>query len=161
MAPFSGNYGDGYFVQPITATTGSSQYAVFVFPLRKPAATFYWNALGGGFSDQRMIAIVDRKEQWVNSDGRSDNRNATFHDYSQTSMRPIHFAGTYGRGMFRSSDSAKTWRKINKACLHFTRAFAISSNGHIFVGADFVAGAGGVYRSTDNERAGSRSTTTI
>jgi photosystem II stability/assembly factor-like uncharacterized protein len=53
--------------------------------------------------------------------------------------------------MFRSSDSGQTWEKINKGLLAFyIRTLAISSNGHIFAGADFVGGAGGVYRSTDN-----------
>jgi hypothetical protein len=31
----------------------------------------------------------------------------------------------------------------------YESALAINANGHIFVGADFVGGAGGVYRSTD------------
>ena len=39
--------------------------------------------------------------------------------------------------MFRSTDSGQHWQKIN------------FRNGYIFVGADFVGGAGGVYRSTD------------
>jgi photosystem II stability/assembly factor-like uncharacterized protein len=47
------------------------------------------------------------------------------------------FAGTYGRGMFRSTDSGHHWQKIN------------FRNGYIFVGADFVGGAGGVYGSGD------------
>ena len=47
------------------------------------------------------------------------------------------FAGAYGRGMFRSTDSGQHWQKIK------------FRNGYIFVGADFVGGAGGVYCSGD------------
>ena len=50
---------------------------------------------------------------------------------------------------FRSTDDGQTWEKVNNA------------NGHIFVEADFVGGAGGVYRSTDTGRAGSRPTVVL
>src|SRR5262249_39742382 len=63
----------------------------------------------------------------------------------------IIFAGTYGLGMFRSTDGGQSWEKINNGLLAlYESALAINANGDIFVGADFVNGAGGVYRSTDN-----------
>ena len=61
------------------------------------------------------------------------------------------FAGTYGSGMFRSSDSGGSWQKINNGLSALYKgALAINANNHIFVGADFVGGAGGVFRSTDD-----------
>src|SRR4029077_17236183 len=54
------------------------------------------------------------------------------------------FAGTYRRGMFRSTDSGQNWQQINNGLLAlYESALAINTNGYIFVGA------GGVYRSTD------------
>jgi len=60
------------------------------------------------------------------------------------------FAGTYGRGMFRSIDSGQNWQQINHGLLAlYESALAFNTNGYIFVGADFVGGPGGVYRSTE------------
>ena len=66
----------GFFVLPI-GTTGSSQHAVFVFPLpRNQTATFYWNALRWRFFPrQGMIATLVSRKKWVDSDGRSGNRD--------------------------------------------------------------------------------------
>jgi photosystem II stability/assembly factor-like uncharacterized protein len=59
------------------------------------------------------------------------------------------FAGTYGRGMFRSTDSGQNWQQINNGLRAVYESALLITNGYIFVGADFVGGAGGVYRSTD------------
>jgi photosystem II stability/assembly factor-like uncharacterized protein len=67
----------------------------------------------------------------------------------------IIFAGTYGIGMFRSFNSGQSWEKINDGLLaRYETCLAINitggvTGGDIFVGADFVGGAGGVFRSTD------------
>src|SRR5262249_19107587 len=60
------------------------------------------------------------------------------------------FAGTYGLGMFRSSfNSGQSWEKINNGLpALYVRSLA-TNGGEIFAGADFIGGAGGVYRSTD------------
>ena len=64
-------------------------------------------------------------------------------------MRLISFRGTYGRGVFRSTDSGQNWQQINNGLLAFYESAVLITNGYIFVGADFVGGAGGVYRSSD------------
>ena len=61
------------------------------------------------------------------------------------------FAGTYGLGLFRSTDGGQSWEQANNGLsARYVRTLAINSGGDIFAGADFVNGAGGVFRSTDN-----------
>ena len=61
------------------------------------------------------------------------------------------FAGTYGIGMFRSTDGGHAWQEINSGLSAlYESCLAIDTAGDIFLGADFVNGAGGVFRSTDN-----------
>jgi len=49
------------------------------------------------------------------------------------------FAGTYRRGMFRSTDSGHNWQQINNGLLAlYESSLAINTNGYIFVEADFV-----------------------
>ena len=76
------------------------------------------------------------------------------------------FAGTYGRGMFRSTDSGQNWDQIRNGLLRFMKALSLSASsahkvssyenvtiratnpsGHIFAGTYF---GGSVFRSTDN-----------
>jgi len=61
------------------------------------------------------------------------------------------FAGTYGIGMFRSTDRSQAGEKVNNGLLAiYESCLEIDLNGHICVGTDVVGGAGGVFRSTDN-----------
>lgn len=53
------------------------------------------------------------------------------------------FAGTYGRGMFRSTDRGQHWRQINNGLLALYESALVINANDIFVGADFVGGAGG------------------
>ncbi|MEJ5351503.1 MAG: T9SS type A sorting domain-containing protein [Melioribacteraceae bacterium] len=55
------------------------------------------------------------------------------------------FAGTYGKGVFFSTDKGNTWQQTALKN-SWVNCLAINSNGFIFAGTD----AGGVYRSTDN-----------
>ena len=64
-------------------------------------------------------------------------------------MRLIHFACSCARDMFRSPDSGQDWQQINNGLLALYESALLIRNGYIFVGADFVGGAGGVYRSND------------
>ena len=64
-------------------------------------------------------------------------------------MRLIHFASSYARDMFRSPDSGQDWQQINNGLLALHESALLIRNGYIFVGADFVGGAGGVYCSGD------------
>ena len=50
--------------------------------------------------------------------------------------------------MLRSLDSGQSWEKINNG-LPALYIRSLASGVGIFAGADFVGGAGGVYRSTD------------
>jgi ligand-binding sensor domain-containing protein len=57
------------------------------------------------------------------------------------------FAGTIGRGVYRSTDQGKTWSEINSGLtIPLVLALVINSDQHLFVGTYF----GGVFRSTDN-----------
>jgi hypothetical protein len=58
------------------------------------------------------------------------------------------FAGTYGRGMFRSTDGGQNSQQITNCLLALMNVLYIT-NGYIFAGPDFVGGASGVYRSSD------------
>lgn len=53
------------------------------------------------------------------------------------------FAGTYGRSMFRSTDSGQNWQQINNGLLVLYGSALVISGSNILVGADFVGGAGG------------------
>jgi photosystem II stability/assembly factor-like uncharacterized protein len=64
------------------------------------------------------------------------------------------FAGTYGRGMYRSIDGGQSWQQVNNGLDALYESALAIDNGYVFVGADFVGGAGGVYRSTDTETVG-------
>jgi hypothetical protein len=55
----------------------------------------------------------------------------------------VLFAGTYGIGMCRSFDNGQTWEKINSGLTARYETCLASSSRDIFVGADFVNGAGG------------------
>src|SRR5207302_7314697 len=61
----------------------------------------------------------------------------------------IIFAGTYGIGMFRSFDSGQSWEQINNGLSARYDTCLATNSRDMFVGADFVGGAGGVFRSTD------------
>ena len=53
--------------------------------------------------------------------------------------------------MFRSTDGGQGWEKVNNGLSAlYESCLAINADGDIFLGADFVNGAGGVFRSTDN-----------
>jgi ligand-binding sensor domain-containing protein len=57
------------------------------------------------------------------------------------------FAGTIGRGVYRSTDQGKTWSEVNNGLtLPLVLALVINSDQHLFVGTYL----GGVFRSTDN-----------
>ena len=58
------------------------------------------------------------------------------------------FAGTYGSGVFRSTDNGNTWTNVNNDNLRYcyVYALAINSSGYIFAGTY----GSGVFRSTDN-----------
>jgi hypothetical protein len=61
------------------------------------------------------------------------------------------FTDTYGIGMFRSTDGSRGWEKVNNGLSALCEnCLAINAAGHIFLRADFVNGAGAVFRSTDN-----------
>ena len=47
------------------------------------------------------------------------------------------FAGTYGVGIFRSTDGGATWGKVNQGLLGlYISCLTIKENGDIFAGAD-------------------------
>ena len=52
--------------------------------------------------------------------------------------------------MFRSIDGGQNWQQINNGLGALYESALAFNNGYIFVGADFVGGAGGVYRSSDS-----------
>ncbi len=55
------------------------------------------------------------------------------------------FAGTYGAGVFRSTDNGQSWTQAHySSSLNYVNALAINSSSHIFVGS------WGLLRSTDN-----------
>jgi len=57
------------------------------------------------------------------------------------------FAGTYGDGVFRSTDNGDSWRPVNTGLTStIVLALAINSSGHIFAGTY----GGGVFRSINN-----------
>jgi ligand-binding sensor domain-containing protein len=58
-------------------------------------------------------------------------------------------AGTYGSGVFRSSDSGESWTQIGLVD-EAVNALAINSDGHLFAGTGFVGFNGWVYRSLDD-----------
>lgn len=56
------------------------------------------------------------------------------------------FAGTFGNGIFRSTDDGTNWTPVNSGLTDpYVWALAINSTGHIFAGT-----GDGVFRSTDN-----------
>lgn len=57
------------------------------------------------------------------------------------------FAGTIGRGVYRSTDQGKTWSEVNNGLTNtLVLALIINSEQHLFAGTYL----GGVFRSTDN-----------
>jgi hypothetical protein len=96
-----------------------------------------------GFPINGRWRQLERKEQRANCDRGSDYRNARTDSTNSLSKHQrgwdFIFAGTYGRGMFRSTDSGQNWRQINNGLLAiYESALAINTNGYIFVEADFV-----------------------
>ena len=58
------------------------------------------------------------------------------------------FAGSYGDGVFRSSDNGDNWIEVNNGLTApFVLSFATNASGDIFAGTYF---GNGVFRSTDN-----------
>ena len=58
------------------------------------------------------------------------------------------FAGSYGDGVFRSSDNGDNWIQVNNGLTApFLLSFTANSSGGIFAGTYF---GGGVFRSADN-----------
>ena len=65
-------------------------------------------------------------------------------------MRLISFSPVLtGAACFARPDSGQNWQQINNGVLALYESAPLITNGYIFVGADFVVGAGGFYRSTD------------
>ena len=98
---------------------------------------------GGVFRSSDNGGTWSEQEQWPGRNRRADDRGQWTNDDI--------FAGTYGIGMFRSTDTAEVGRRLTTVWLRlYVRSLAINSRGDIFAGADFINGAGGVFRSTDN-----------
>ena len=60
------------------------------------------------------------------------------------------FAGTWGNGVFLSTDNGESWTEVSNGITQpFILSLVINAEGDIFAGADF---GGGVFRSVDNGR---------
>ena len=83
------------------------------------------------------METVGTKRTTANCDRGSDYRNArtdSTNSLSNINAVDFIFAGTYGRGMFRSTDSGQNWQQINNGLLAlYESALAINTNGYIFV----------------------------
>ena len=158
---FAGTYGDGVFRSTDNGdnwsqiNNGLTTIFVLSFATNASGDIFAGTYFGGG-----VFRSTDNGDTWseqndgiIATEVRAIARRpfAIPIQHPNVSAIDLIFAGTYGSGMFRSSDSGGSWQKINNGLSAlYESALAINANNHIFVGADFVGGAGGVYRSTDD-----------
>jgi len=157
---FAGSYGDGVFRSSdngdhwIQVNNGLTALFVLSFATNASgdvlAGTYFGNGVfrstdDGDSWNEKNNGLIATEVRTIAAQGpipRIHSANINAADFI--------FAGTYGRGMFRSPDSGQNWQQINSGLLAlYESALAFNTNGYIFVGADFVGGTGGVYRSTD------------
>ena len=156
---FAGSYGDGVFRSSdngdnwIQVNNGLTALFVLSF-----ATDTSGNIFAGTYFGNEVFRSTDDGDSWnEKNNGLIATEVRTI--ATQGPIPRIHspnidaadfiFAGTYGRGMFRSTDSGQNWQQINNGLLALYESALLITNGYIFVGADFVGGAGGVYRSSD------------
>src|SRR5262249_52683733 len=157
---FAGSYGDGVFRSSdngdnwIQVNNGLTDHFVLSFATNASGDIFAGTYFGGGVfrSTNNGNTWSEQNEGIIATDVRAI---AIFSPVpfgfaastSRSGATAAIFAGTYGVGMFRSSfNSGQSWEKINNGLpALYVRSLA-TNGGEIFAGADFIGGAGGVYR---------------
>lgn len=98
-----------------------------------------------------IFSSSNNGESWTEINSGFTNTDASITDYQNTDVYSIAisgtniFAGTYGCGVFRSTDNGKNWTPIDSGLPHtYVRALTV-------LGTDLFAGTdNGVYLSTNN-----------
>src|SRR5205814_5614311 len=104
------------------------------------------------YSPERILAVVFSGRRTMATRGLKKNNGLIASEVRAIAIDASNtlFAGTYGIGMFRSTDGGQGWEKVNNGLSAlYESCLAINAAGDSFLGADFVNGAGGVFRSTD------------
>ena len=160
-AIFAGTYGNGAFRSTDDGNTwtqvNTGLTAPFVISLtaNQSGSIFAGTYFGGGVfrSTDNGDTWVEKNNGVVATDVRAIARRVfAVPPIQHPTVGPIDliFAGTYGSGVFRSTNSGGSWQKTNNGLpALYESALAINDNGEIFLGADFVRRRGwrlSVYR---------------
>lgn len=121
--------------------------------------TDFWEPVKGPLAGQVLALAVDRNEVIfagtnVGVARSVDNGDSWEFDLPGRAVLALAindaghiFAGTIGRGVYRSTDQGETWSEVNNGLtMPLVLALIINSDQHLFAGTYF----GGVFRSTDN-----------
>jgi photosystem II stability/assembly factor-like uncharacterized protein len=123
------------------------------------AQTDFWEPVNGPLAGQVLALTVDRNDVILAGTNIGVARSVDDGDSWEADLpgRAVFafaindaghiFAGTIGRGVYRSTDQGETWSEVNNGLTNtLVLALIINSDQHLFAGTYF----GGVFRSTDN-----------
>jgi photosystem II stability/assembly factor-like uncharacterized protein len=123
------------------------------------AQTDFWEPVKGALAGQVLALAVDRNEVIFAGTNIGVARSVDNGDSWEADLpgRAVFafainnaghiFAGTIGRGVYRSTDQGETWSEVNNGLTNtLVLVLIINSEQHLFAGTYL----GGVFRSTDN-----------
>src|SRR5690606_18501448 len=99
----------------------------------------------GTFLGNAVFSSEDNADNWTLANTGIDTVDARVLIFDDSSGGL--FAGTYGAGIFLSQDQGDNWSQINTGLPAKFIHSMVKANGILFCGADFIDGAGGVFRS--------------